>query len=1058
MKKKWMLLLVNLLIFICLASAQQKSTTGMVISDEDGEPIIGASILVKGTTLGTISDMNGKFTLNGIPPNAQTLNVSYVGMITQEIGIKPSLRIILRTDVQQVDEVLVVAFGEQKKSSFTGSAGVMKADKIGIRQVTNAIDALTGKVAGVQMIAGTGGPGGTPTIRIRGFSSINAGNDPLIVVDGSPYDGGWNSINPSDVESMTVLKDAASNALYGARGANGVIMITTKKAKKGEATITLDAKWGVNSDASVTYDYIKAPRAYYEAHYASLHNYYTRAKAMSPSDAHIKSNQLLGAPASEGGLDYMTFTAPQGQYLIDANGKFNPAATEGYIHSYNGQEFMLKPDSWFEEGFKNSLRQEYNINISGGNDKADFYASFGYLDNPGIIEVSKYTRYSARLKASYQAKPWLKVGGNVNYTNYESNSVNTGTLSIFGSAVTLAPIYPIYIRDGQGTIMTDNNGPMYDWANGQVIGIVRTNTTNNNPIQENKLNTYKSEGNSFNFNGFADVSFLKYFKATLNATASDHEYRYTSAKQPFYGYSASLGGTLSKSHYRTMTFNFQQLLNFSRSFGNHSVSALVGHESYTYNYAELSGSKNKFYSYFDNQELNGTILKNSQSSSTTDYNTEGYFLRGQYDYQSKYFLSASYRRDASSRFHPDNRWGNFWSAGGAWILTKESWFPKNNWVDMLKLKVSYGSQGNDDIGYYRYVDTYDISESDGKISLVFNSKGNKDITWETNGNLNAGVEFELFKGRLTGGIDFFSRKTTDMLTWLSTPKALGYSGYYDNIGDMKNTGVEIELNGGIIKTKNFTWDVNVNMTQYSNEITYLADDKKATTIEGYSGYIDGSYFYAEGLPLYSWRLKKYAGVSEQGESMWYRTNDQGEMETTTTSSKADYYLCGTPMPKLYGGFGTALSLYGVDVNLTFTYSIGGQSYDGQYATYMGSPTPGYTGGNIHKDIYNAWSEDNTASNIPRWQYNDTYSNAASDRWLTNASWLKLQNINIGYSLPSKWLKTFQVNKVRVYMACDNICYWSKRKGFNPSNSFSGETSSMNYSPIRTISGGLNIQF
>lgn len=1057
MKQKWMLLLVSLFTCFCLASAQQKSITGIVVSDEDGGPIIGASILVKGTTLGTITDVNGKFMLNNIPNGAQTLIVSYVGMLTQEVGIKPNVKITLQTNVQQMDEVLVVAFGEQKKAAFTGSAGVMKSDKIGIRQVTNAVEALSGKVAGVQMISGSG-PNGTPTIRIRGFSSINAGNDPLIVVDGAPYDGGWNSINPSDVESITVLKDAASNSLYGARGANGVVMITTKKAKKGEATITLDAKWGVNTNASVTYDYVKGPKEYYETHYLSLYNYYTRAKDMNASDAHIKANSLLGTESSVGGLDYMTYTIPEDQYLIDSNGKFNPAATEGYIHTANGKDFMLRPDNRFKEGFKSSIRQEYNINIAGGNEKAEFYASLGYLNNPGIIEVSKYTRYSARLKASYQAKPWLKVGGNINYTNYESNGSATGSQSIFGDAVSMAPIYPIYIRDGKGNIMTDDNGSMYDWGNGQVIGLVRTQLTNNSTIQANKLNLSKTEGNSFNFNGFADISFLKYFKLTFNATASNLEYRYTNAIQPFYGYSAGQGGSLSKTHYRTLTFNFQQLLNFNRSFGNHTVSALLGHESYKYNYTNVSGNKSKYYSYYDNKELTGTIIKGGQSSSSSDYNTEGYFLRGQYDYLSRYFASVSYRRDASSRFHPDNRWGNFWSAGGAWILTKENWFPQTNWIDMLKFKLSYGSQGNDDIGNYRYVDTYEIAESDGNISLVFSEKGNKDITWETNKNFNTGVEFELFKSRLTGSIDFFNRKTSNMLTWLSTPKALGYSGYYDNIGDMQNTGVELDLNAEIIRTKNLTWGVNLNMTHYANRITYLADDKKSVTIDGHSGYVSGSYFYAEGLPLYSWRLKKYAGVSEKGESMWYRNNDAGKMETTTTLSEADYYLCGTPMPKLYGGFGTSLSLYGIDVNITFAYSVGGQSYDSQYQTYMASPTAGNTGANIHQDVYKAWSEDNTTSNIPRFQYGDTFSNSTSDRWLTNASWLKLQNINIGYSLPTKWLKAFKISKVRVYMACDNIYYWSKRKGFDPSYSFSGSNSAMSYSPIRTISGGLNVQF
>lgn len=1063
MKKKLILLLGSLLASITLALAQKITVNGIVFSEEDNEPIQGATVQIKGTSIGTITDEAGKFSLSNVPSSAQTLVISFLGMLPAEVTVKPNLKITLKTDVQQMGEVLVVAFGEQKKSAFTGSAGVVKAENIGTRQVTNVVDALNGKVAGVQMINATGAPEATPSIRIRGLSSINAGKDPLVILDGIPYEGGWNNINPADVESLTVLKDAASNALYGARGANGVIMITTKKAKAGDAVVSLDAKWGVNTNAARTYDYITDPGQYYEQHYLGLYNYYLRGQGLSAYDAHKQANEMIPQSSANGGLGYSVFNVPEGQYLIGENGRLNPNATLGNIVNYNGKDYLLTPDDWLDEAYRSSLRQEYNLNINGGTEKLQFYLSLGYLKNEGVVYNSDYERYSGRLKASYQAKKWLKAGGNISYTHNITNGIAGGDASdlsstnIFGHVTTIAPIYPVYVRDAQGNIMQDENGNVYDYGKGNNAGLERSVLPNTNSLQTDRLETNKTNGNSVNASGFMDVSFLNDFKFTLNLGVSDYERRKTYTTQPFYGYYAGQGGYVYIYHYRTTTFNFQQLLNYSKTFGDHSISALIGHENYKYNYAYVWGGKTNMYSYFGNQELGGAITLNSTDSETKDYNTEGYFLRAQYDYKEKYFLSGSYRRDASSRFHPDNRWGNFWSVGGAWILTKEDWF-KQDWIDMLKYKASYGSQGNDDIGYNRYTDTYDIKDSDGSISLVFKTKGNKNITWETNGNFNTGLEFELFKGRLNGSVDYFYRKTTNMLCWLGTPLSMGYSGYYDNIGDMTNKGVELDLTVTPIRTKDLNWFVNLNLTHYKNKITYLAEGRKGAELDGYKGYVSGNQFYGEGLPMYSWRLKKYAGVSEEGQQMWYYTDKDGNEQKTTSYSDADYHLCKNALPDLYGGFGTNFSYKGIDLGVSFTYSIGGQSYDGAYASLMGSPIAGSTGKNIHKDVQNAWSEDNPTSNIPRWQYADTNTSNASDRWLTNASWLTLQNINVGYTFPTRLVKSIYLSKLRVYVAGDNLFYWSKRKGFDPRNSFSGSTTLLSYSPIRSISGGISVQF
>ena len=439
-------------------------------------------------------------------------------------------------------------------------------------------------------------------------------------------------------------------------------------------------------------------------------------------------------------------------------------------------------------------------------------------------------------------------------------------------------------------------------------------------------------------------------------------------------------------------------------------------------------------------------------------------MRAQYDYAEKLFLSASYRRDASSRFHPDHRWGNFWSLGAGWLINKEPWF-NASWVDMLKLKASIGSQGNDNIGNYRYLDTYTIESGAGDIAVIFNSKGNPEITWETNTNFNAGADFDFWGGRLTGTVEYFYRLTSDMLFYFYTPDSIGYSGYYDNVGDMRNSGIEVSLNGVLMQRKNFRWDAYLNFTHYTNKILRIPDDNKTAKFEGHEGYRSGTSFYGEGLPIYTFLMPKYAGVDHStGEPLWYRdiTNEAGEVVSTTTTktySEATDYLCGDPTPDLYGGFGTSLSFYGFDVSASFTYSIGGLTYDSGYAGLVSSPVGTSTGGNIHKDVIEqAWTPENPDSDFPRWQFGDQYTSSTSDRFLVPASYLNFQNAQIGYTFPERLTQKIKVSRLRLYVSCDNIVYWSYRKGLDPRYSFSGSTNNAVNSPVRTLSGGINITF
>ena len=1017
--------------------------------------------------------MDGLYSIS-VPADG-VLVFSSIGYKDTEVPVasKATHDVMLSPDTEMIEETIVVAFGTATKESFTGSATVVKSEDIAKTQSSDVTRALEGMVAGVQMTTSSGSLGSSPSIMIRGVSSINAGTAPLYVVDGVPYSGDMNNLNSADIESMTVLKDAASNALYGARGANGVIMITTKKAKLGEAKVSVDAKWGLNTKALKSYDYITDPGQYYEAHYTSLYNYYRLEKGMSNEEANILAAKNVTGSAAEGGLGYLTFSVPDGQSLIGSNGKLNPYATPGRLVNYMGEQYWLQPDNWMDETYKNSLRQEYNVSVAGTTGNANIFASFGYLNNKAIVDGGDMYRYTARIRADYQAKEWLKIGMNMGYTNFNWNNGNSDEGSagsvgnIFGFATMVAPIYPVYLRNADRSIKYDQYGnKRYDFGDGSNAGLSRPISGNANALQTVTLDTNNSEGNAINGTGYFEIKFLKDFTFTFNAGVGVDETRSTSISNMYYGQFAANGGIISKSHGRSFYLNLQQLLNWHRTFDEfHNVTVLLGHEWYKSTGVSLGASKSNMFS-LNNTELGGAVIDGQAASSgRSDYNNEGYFLRAQYDYQNRIFGSFSFRRDASSRFHPDHRWGNFWSLGGGWLINQEEWFPRLYWLDMLKVKASIGSQGNDRISSYLYVDTYILSNNQDKPAISFGVKGNENITWETNTNFNAGFDFEILRGKVTGTLEYFYRKTSDMLFFFTTPTSLGYSGYYDNIGDMRNAGIELSANVNVMRTRDLNWDVYFNLTQYGNKITYLPEPKKTKNVEGYEGYASGTRFIGEGLPLNTFYLPKYAGVDkETGKSLWYMdiTDKDGNITGQTTTSEytdATQYLCGDPIADFYGGFGTSLQWRGFDFSASFTYSVGGLSYDSGYSGFMSSPTSTGIGTNFHKDVFKAWSPENKDSDIPRFQYQDQYTASSSDRFLTNASYLNFQNAQFGYTLPEQVTRQMHINRLRVYVACDNIVYWSARHGFDPRQDLTGgATSSTMNSPVRTISGGINLTF
>ena len=928
------------------------------------------------------------------------------------------------------------------------------------------------------MRGSSGQPGsGSGAINIRGIASMYAKTDPLIIVDGAPYTASLSNIPQGDIESISVLKDAASAALYGARGAAGVIIVTTKKGQQSKAEVKVDMKWGSNSRAVQDYDLITDPGEYYEAVYAQMYNKQYYGNGLSAAAANQKANMdMIKA------LGYNVYSYPENEMLIGMNGKLNPNATLGRKYTNaNGEQFYLQPDDWQDMTYQNALRQEYSISINGGTNKASYYASLGYLDEEGIIINSDYKRISARIRADYQALKWLKVGANVSYVNSDQHATtglgteaNSGNLMYYSSMI--APIYPIFVRgvdaNGNPYIRKDQYGhDEYDFGiPGSGYGLKRAFMSTANPLSDQLYDVTQVIGNQLDGTFTADFTFTDFLKANITSTVIYGNGFSSIYNNPFSGAKKATNGQITKKNSSNLRTNNIQSISYFDTFGKHYINAMIGHEYYMSENRFLSASAIGGFSP-EIPEIDAFAKPQDASSYRNRYNVEGFFGNLQYSYDDKYFASASYRRDGSSFFAKENRWGNFWSVGGAWIISKENFMQEtSSWLDMLKLKLSIGQQGNDNIGSYQYIDMYDLAPIDDKsMSATFSQLGNRDITWETTINCNVGLEFSLFKGRLSGNIDVYNKKVKDLLFWLSIPESTGSRGYFGNMGDIRNYGVEMALTGAIIRNKLVDWTISGNLSHNKTKILSLP----ASKIGERGGFAEsnsmrlGQNWYEIGGEMYNTLAVEYAGVNNEGEALYWvdeelngKTDRPGKNHsyTTTNPNEASSYTQGSSLPKVFGGFNTSLRIGNFDASATFDYQIGGQLYDFRYASLM-SPMENASnaGSAIHKDYIKSWSPNNTSSDIPRWQYGDKYSVfSSSNRFLTNASYLNFQSFTVGYTLPKKYLKN--VAKIRIYAAGENLCFWSARKGFDPRNSFEGIATISNYSPARNITGGIQLTF
>ena len=1044
-----MLLMTCLFIGIGLVNAQVSKVTGTVTSHEDGLPVVGASVLVKGTQVGTVTDIDGNFTITNVPSSAGTLVISFIGMKTQEVAIQKIVKVELHSDSELLDEVTVVAYGTKRKQDLVGSISSVKKEIISNSQATSVTNALEGTVAGLQIVSSTGQPGSDASIVLRGIGSLSASNEALIVVDGVPFNGRLSDINPADIASINVSKDAVSNSLYGSRAAGGVVMVTTKSGSKDKVSINFNGTWGVTQRAYKDYNMVTDPGEFYRLTWYGIRNTQW-ASGMSIEDANLEASKLL---LSELG-NYNAFIIPEGEYLVTPDGNLNTNARLRYN------------DTFADALFNNAFRQEYNVSASGGNDKTDYYVSMGYLDNDSYVLGSSYNRFTARANINSQLKSWLKVGTNVGYSKTTQNGVQEGAglaSNPFSVARSWAPIYPVHAYDAEGNMKYYENGePMYDAGNGETDGTgKRPTATNQNVIANMNEDIRENVYNNLTSRSYIEISFLKNFKFTANYSYDFTNNSSTTYYTPLIGDGQSFGGRGTKGSYNTITTNFNQILAYSNAFGNHHLSAKMGHEAYKYEFKYLEGQKTNFFNPNNPELVNGGQMQYIDSY-TVDHNIEGYFVMADYDYDNKYYLSAAFRRDGTSRFL--NRWGNFWSVGGAWRISKEEFMNgTESWLNDLKLRASYGTQGNENIlsgysyAYTPYMDQYQITWNGSELGYSPIFYGNPDLTWEKQNTFDVGVDFRLFD-RLYGSFEYFYRRTDDML--FQRPVAFSTAGRpynWENLGAMKNAGIEFDLNVDIFNRPDLKWTVSVVGSHYKNRILTLPEENRK------DGITDGLFNLREGKSRYEYYTYMYAGMNEEGKPMWYKDelNENNEVVgRTTTTTYADatkYFLGKSALPDFNGGLNTTFSYKGIDLSIATAFQIGGYAYDYSYLDGMSQSF--YVGHN--KDMWDTFNPETGKGKLPIWNANDSGNSftQSSDLNLIKASYFSIRNITLGYTLPKNLMKKISVEKMRIYVTADNFALWSKRQGFDPRVSMAGASSSYGgYSPMRVISGGINLSF
>ena len=1089
----------TLLFFVALSLGlfAQKQVSGVVL-DVNGDPVIGASIQAKGSTQGTISDYDGKFEMS-VPETVQTLVVSFVGMATQEVEAGKNLRITLTENSEVIQEVVVTGFGNVSKGSYAGSAQAVKAEDIEKKSPSELSKALAGEVAGVQVINSSGQPGTNATIRIRGIGSLNGSSAPLYVVDGVTYDGDISSIDPGDIASTTILKDATATSLYGARGANGVIVITTKKGStSGDGGhIDVDVKYGANMRLLPLYDVITSPEEYVTLSWQSIYNAQrTVNNVTSVKTAVTNTNNLL----------YSGSGLPVGYNIWDAAGKF-------LINAYGPDGVTVQPsfdpdvrrkagyenlESWKDAIFRIGQKVDANVKIHGGTEKVKYYTSFGYLMDEGYYQSSDFNRFSVRSNIDYEPKKWLKGNVNLAYTYYSLNNPDQngdGAMNNGFYYINAIPsIYPVYMRDENGNIPVDprTGQLMYDY--GDVLH--RSFGMGINPAGSLRLDKENQVQHEVDAKTSLEFKLYKGLKFTVNAGLHYYNNRYSDMTNKYYGDAEGIG-RIAQQNSNLFTVSAQEMLEYNGTFGDHTMRVMAGHENYLY----LVNAQVGYKSYMaDGQsiELSNAVKMNSVEGNSTRYALDAYFATGMYTYKERYTITANYRADGSSRYAKGHRWGHFGSVGAAWTFSNEEFMePAKDWVKDGKLRLSWGVLGNQINSLYSYTNTYSIVNMNDEIAYIESSKGNPNITWERSNIVDLGLEFSIGK-YLDAELDYFYKLTDNMLFPRAVAPSVGYGSIPTNDAKMVNQGLEFQFKVHAVDMRNVKLDIMFNGAHYKNYMTQMPVDYIDADGKEHRMLMNGAM--SVGHSLYDHYTYRYMGVDpEDGQSLFEAYYDirEGEFMDPTADGGYNYipslhqwileqedlgvenprqYLASTTtkdateaaaqyvgksyLPDLSGGVGFDLEVYGVTLSATCSYQIGGFGYDNTYIQLMANDQVGSH--NYHVDARKAWTENNRDTDVPRFsngagQY-DSYATTGSTRFLTSNSYFSLNNIQLGYNFPKKLIEKIKLNKLSLYVNATNLAIATARRGYNPMTSFTGSSDTHGYSPLSTIMGGVKFTF
>lgn len=1022
------------------AAAQNITVKGTVTDAQTGDPVPGAAVVVSGTATGVVTEFDGTYSITVASDGV--LIFSSIGYETMQVPVqgKKNLNVELSPSAEFIDETIVVAYGTAKKSSYSGSATMVRSEELAQKPVSSVEQALQGKVAGLQVTTASGQPGAATTFRIRGTGSLNASSDPLYVIDGvattsTSYSKNasdantttsiLSSINPQDIESITVLKDAAAASLYGSRAANGVVIITTKSGKAGQGHLNFNAAVGISA----------VPKQY---KMASSTDYYK-----------MVYNDYLDV-ANATGKDYTWANAQtQGTFSWNPFNIDNPFDANGQLVS--GAKNIINTD-WQNEVMKKGYSQDYNLSYSGGTDKINYFFSIGYFDQTGTTPSARYTRYSGKASIDAKLNSWLKGGMNVvfSYATQNSEVSSSAGASPLYNAISFPNAVPVYKVDTNGNYVLDANGEkQFNWTNPA--------SKDFNPIAIPQLNINKANTARLLASFYTEIKFMEGLTAKTVFSPD-----YVSVYDTFYwnkyhGDGPAYGGRGGRTQTSDLMFTSTTTLNFNRTFADvHNVSAMAGFEYWQSKITRFDGAATGFAFDFLT-ELAGANKPQSVTSFYTQAALISWLGHAEYNYAEKYFASASFRRDGSSVFGADNKWGNFFSVGASWRAKQEDFLKDVDWLSDLKLRVSYGTSGNNaglsryqSLGLWVASDNYQYGYNSG---MAHDSLSNPDLGWEKQKMFNVGVDFAFFHNRFSGSVEYFNKVSDALLYEFPLPATHGITSVMMNLAKVKNNGVEVVLNGTPVQTNDFSWDVNFNFSYNADKILDLAGDDDI--IMG-----DTKKIWKVGHSQYEFYMPTWMGVDKTtGDPLW-KAGDG----TTSNYSLADYEMQGRATPWGFGSLTNNFKWKGLNFSFMFYYNLGGKVYDSLYANMMHEGNNG--GKNINVDELNAWTPSNTQTNVPRYMnMNDNQSNSPSTRFLYSATYLKLKNVNLSYSLPKNILKkTGIISGVRFYLNADNLFTVFADKGYKGYDDIDifgvgGYDAYANYIPLsRTYTLGVNITF